>query len=227
MHPGDFIITPSWTWHDHGNLGIDGVSEPVVWLDGLDIPMVRYFDAGFAENDSRRQPGRSRRAEGSSFARFGYNMAPVKDDPPRRHLADLQLSVRPLARGTATLLARTDAARRLARHQAALHQPADRRLADADHGHLHAAAAERLRGPAAAQHRRRRLQRGRRPRHSVTSAGRHSPSPRATPSWCRRGPPLALCGPRRDGAVQLFRPPGAGSASACCASRTKISMPTR
>ncbi|MFZ9137799.1 MAG: cupin domain-containing protein, partial [Hylemonella sp.] len=19
MHPGDFIITPSWTWHDHGN----------------------------------------------------------------------------------------------------------------------------------------------------------------------------------------------------------------
>ncbi|PFW62042.1 gentisate 1,2-dioxygenase, partial [Bacillus sp. AFS075960] len=19
MHPGDFIITPSWAWHDHGN----------------------------------------------------------------------------------------------------------------------------------------------------------------------------------------------------------------
>ena len=19
MHPGDFVITPSWTWHDHGN----------------------------------------------------------------------------------------------------------------------------------------------------------------------------------------------------------------
>ena len=24
MHPGDFIITPSWTWHDHGNEGIEG-----------------------------------------------------------------------------------------------------------------------------------------------------------------------------------------------------------
>src|SRR6476619_4228682 len=41
MQPGDFIITPSWTWHDHGS-DADG---PVVWLDGLDIPMVRFFDA--------------------------------------------------------------------------------------------------------------------------------------------------------------------------------------
>jgi len=31
MRPGDFIITPSWTWHDHGNPGV----EPVVWMDGL------------------------------------------------------------------------------------------------------------------------------------------------------------------------------------------------
>eukprot|EP01036_Dinobryon_divergens_P060057 gene60057-80094_t len=48
MHRGDFIITPSWTFHDHGNLG----DEPVVWLDGLDIPTVRFFDAGFAEHGS-------------------------------------------------------------------------------------------------------------------------------------------------------------------------------
>ena len=34
---GDFIITPAWTWHDHGNLG----DQPVVWLDGLDIPIGR------------------------------------------------------------------------------------------------------------------------------------------------------------------------------------------
>src|SRR6266853_466057 len=45
MRPGDFILTPSWTFHDHGNPG----GEPVVWLDGLDIPMVAFFDAGFAE----------------------------------------------------------------------------------------------------------------------------------------------------------------------------------
>ena len=77
MHPGDFIITPSWDWHDHGNHGIKGVSEPVVWLDGLDIPMVRFFDAAFAESDAQQSQTTSR-PEGLSFARFGHNMVPVR-----------------------------------------------------------------------------------------------------------------------------------------------------
>lgn len=46
MHPGDFILTPSWTWHDHGN----PTDSPVVWLDGLDIPVVNTFDSSFAEH---------------------------------------------------------------------------------------------------------------------------------------------------------------------------------
>jgi gentisate 1,2-dioxygenase len=77
MHPGDFIITPSWRWHDHGNEGVDGVTEPVVWLDGLDIPTLRFFDAGFAENDDSKSQT-VRHPEGSSYARFGANMAPVR-----------------------------------------------------------------------------------------------------------------------------------------------------
>jgi len=77
MHPGDFIITPSWTWHDHGN----EVDEAVVWLDGLDIPMIRFFDAGFAENGAARSQAVTR-PEGSSFARYGHNMAPVRGDAP-------------------------------------------------------------------------------------------------------------------------------------------------
>jgi len=44
MHPGDFILTPSWTSHDHGNPS----GEPVVWLDGLDVPIVNLFDTSFA-----------------------------------------------------------------------------------------------------------------------------------------------------------------------------------
>jgi gentisate 1,2-dioxygenase len=77
MYPGDFIITPSWQWHDHGNHGVNGVAEPVVWLDGLDIPMVRYFDAGFAENaDAQSQTPSC--PEGVSFARYGHNMVPVR-----------------------------------------------------------------------------------------------------------------------------------------------------
>jgi gentisate 1,2-dioxygenase len=46
MHPGDFILTPSWSYHDHGNL----TETPVVWLDGLDIPVVNTFDSSFAEH---------------------------------------------------------------------------------------------------------------------------------------------------------------------------------
>jgi gentisate 1,2-dioxygenase len=77
MRPGDFIITPSWTWHDHGN----DASEPVVWLDGLDIPMIRFFDAGFAENDASKSQAVAR-DEGTSFARYGHNMAPVRHESP-------------------------------------------------------------------------------------------------------------------------------------------------
>ncbi len=77
MRPGDFIITPSWTWHDHGS----DAGEPVVWLDGLDIPTIAFFDAGFAENGSAAVQSVTR-AEGTSFARYGHNMAPVRDERP-------------------------------------------------------------------------------------------------------------------------------------------------
>ena len=88
MHPGDFIITPSWTWHDHGHPGRgpsdshgNEAAEPVVWLDGLDIPMIRFFDAGFAENNAVKSQAVTR-PEGASFARYGHNMAPVRGDAP-------------------------------------------------------------------------------------------------------------------------------------------------
>ena len=77
MHPGDFIITPSWTWHDHGNPSVEEGGEPVVWLDGLDIPLIAQLDAGFAENyPEATQP--VARPEGDSYARFGHNMLPVR-----------------------------------------------------------------------------------------------------------------------------------------------------
>jgi gentisate 1,2-dioxygenase len=72
MHPGDFIVTPSWTFHDHGNPG----SVPVVWLDGLDIPIVNLFDTSFAEH----YPGETQpisKNEGDSLARFGANLLPL------------------------------------------------------------------------------------------------------------------------------------------------------
>lgn len=43
MAPGDLVLTPSWTWHEHRNPG----SSPMLWFDGLDIPMIRALDAVF------------------------------------------------------------------------------------------------------------------------------------------------------------------------------------
>ena len=81
MKPGDFIITPSWTFHDHGHQGQAGVDAPVVWLDGLDIPMLRFFDAGFAENGTAAQQEVTK-PEGISRQRHGANMLPVRYTPP-------------------------------------------------------------------------------------------------------------------------------------------------
>jgi gentisate 1,2-dioxygenase len=72
MHPGDFILTPSWTYHDHGNPG----DVPVVWLDGLDVPIVNLFDTSFAErHPDEMQPNTI--AEGDALARYGANLLPV------------------------------------------------------------------------------------------------------------------------------------------------------
>lgn len=46
MHSGDFILTPNWTFHDHGNPG----SKPTVWLDGLDLHIVNLLGASFASH---------------------------------------------------------------------------------------------------------------------------------------------------------------------------------
>jgi gentisate 1,2-dioxygenase len=72
MHYGDFVITPNWAWHDHGNDG----AAPVLWLDGLDIPLVQFLDASFAERapDARQAVDKP---TGDSLARYGANMLPV------------------------------------------------------------------------------------------------------------------------------------------------------
>ena len=38
MHEGDLILTPSMTWHEHHN-----AASPVIWLDGLDNPLLFHL----------------------------------------------------------------------------------------------------------------------------------------------------------------------------------------
>lgn len=72
MHEGDFVITPPMSWHDHGNMS----EKPIFWLDGLDIPLVQFLDASFAEQlGEDEQP--ITRPVGDSDARYGANLMPV------------------------------------------------------------------------------------------------------------------------------------------------------
>lgn len=72
MRYGDFVITPPGAWHDHGN----HTREPMIWLDGLDIPIVSFFDASFAEGHPQDEQPISRKT-GDALARYGANMLPV------------------------------------------------------------------------------------------------------------------------------------------------------
>lgn len=46
MEPGDLILTPIWNWHDHNNQS----DEPMVWFDGLDLPLLTTLESIFFEN---------------------------------------------------------------------------------------------------------------------------------------------------------------------------------
>jgi gentisate 1,2-dioxygenase len=65
MQTGDFVLTPSWTFHDHGNFG----STPVI-------------DTSFAEHHPQETQPVSR-TDGDALARYGGNMLPVEYVPPR------------------------------------------------------------------------------------------------------------------------------------------------
>ncbi|MBT5648270.1 MAG: cupin domain-containing protein [Rhodospirillaceae bacterium] len=53
MAPGDFIITPSWTWHGHTHEG----DTPMIWLDGLDNGLMAQMDTTFFEAGQTELPG--------------------------------------------------------------------------------------------------------------------------------------------------------------------------
>lgn len=50
MRRGDLIFTPTGLWHEHGHDG----TEPVIWLDVLDLPLVYYMEASYHINGERQ-----------------------------------------------------------------------------------------------------------------------------------------------------------------------------
>ena len=71
MSRGDLILTPTGLWHEHGHDG----SDPVVWLDVLDLPIVYYTETSYVVGGQRQdvRPGHGDRA----YARGGVAPSPV------------------------------------------------------------------------------------------------------------------------------------------------------
>ncbi|MBN8966202.1 MAG: cupin domain-containing protein, partial [Rhizobiales bacterium] len=71
MVRGDFILTPNWAPHDHGNPG----KQPVMWLDVLDMPTVNHFETSFMEHYDEKAQNTNRK-DGDSLDRYGSGVLP-------------------------------------------------------------------------------------------------------------------------------------------------------
>lgn len=71
MRRGDLILTPTGLWHEHGHEGTD----PVVWLDVLDLPLVHYLEASYHVNGQRQAVTGS--AGERAYARGGLVPTPM------------------------------------------------------------------------------------------------------------------------------------------------------
>ncbi len=74
---GDFLITPSAAFHDHGNHG----KGPLIFLDVLDSPINALFETGFSGRHNADQQAVVRR-EGDAMARFGSGLLPMDARSP-------------------------------------------------------------------------------------------------------------------------------------------------
>ena len=79
MEPGDFVLTPSWSWHDHGNLS----DEPMIWLDTLDLHMVNLFNSSFREETPNAQQSYER-PDDASILEFAAGMVPANHQPKHK-----------------------------------------------------------------------------------------------------------------------------------------------
>jgi gentisate 1,2-dioxygenase len=78
MAPGDLVLTPSWTWHEHHNPG----PEPMIWFDGLDVPLVRNLDAVFFEPGGDELSGYEPAPASRSEIRYGgAGLLPAAGEP--------------------------------------------------------------------------------------------------------------------------------------------------
>jgi gentisate 1,2-dioxygenase len=94
MNEGDLVLTPSMSWHDHEYQG----AEPMVWLDVLDISLMRSMHATFFEpSEELQQPVNA--VPDSSWRRYGSGLMSPPGGPPSRNTNPLLAYPRAMAEG--------------------------------------------------------------------------------------------------------------------------------
>ncbi len=170
LNVGDFVITQSWTFHDHSNFS----NEPMVWLDGLDLPIVELLDAQFRQ-DGASDMQKVESSSGTCLARFGNTMKLMKYKA-RSRTSPLFWYPYDRTREALETLRDQDEAHVCWGYKLQYTNPITDRLGYSHHGHLHANAAFRIQGQALSVHRLHRLCGGGRPmpmplRHQWASHG--------------------------------------------------------
>jgi gentisate 1,2-dioxygenase len=99
----DLVLTSYSSWHDHAN----NTNAPMIWLDGLDTPLVRMHEAGFYEEYHQERQD------------FG---AAVNASQWRYPTSEMRVALQRLA----------PRYRRCRRDHTRIHQPGYRRTGDAD-----------------------------------------------------------------------------------------------
>ena len=72
MEEGDLVLTPGGEWHDHGHEG----SEPVVWLDALDLPLFVYLEGSYAKEGPLQ--AQRNRPDASQVEYLAAGLAPTR-----------------------------------------------------------------------------------------------------------------------------------------------------
>ena len=142
MRPFDLVLTPGWQWHDHGNTS----SQPMIWLDGLDIPTVHAFRRQLCRTSAAIRASGNRAAGRHDRCAMAGTCGPMRGtatDRRRGSPAAVPLPLRGMA-GESAGLARVRRSGPAFRLCAGVHQSGRWRRGDADDLGACAAAAGRL-----------------------------------------------------------------------------------
>ena len=179
MFPGDLVLTPNWTWHDHAN----DTEDPIIWLDGLDIPLVHMLEAVYYEPYPEDVQPVTEPTD-SSLTRYGAGtLRPTWETSGATHLSSAALPVE-ADLGDAETTGARGGWEPVRRGDHGIHQPEHGRPGNAHHGLPHPDAPPRRGHQGPPPYRRRHLSRGAGP----------------WPLGCQRGDP-GLGGQRRVPAV--------------------------